>query len=658
MWASVLQVLDIELWSSWQWQTPEWLWLLWLPLAIWGLQFFWHQNAQTQYAPKHLWDWVKVDSNALSSGKRRGFALGIWRLGHVLAWFVKPLQLLAWAWMLWVLAMAGPRLLQSSPETLQRSGLDILIALDVSRSMAVKDAEPSRFLFSKALIESWVNRLQPNDRLGLMVFAAKPHLVTPLTFDRALFGHYLNLMSPNILPTEGSLIKSAVGFGAEHLRVTAGQASVLVVLTDGATEDFEPQPDTQEFLDLLAARQDGKQSPQVWVVGIGGTQSMAIPDATHKSGRYHFNGVLVSSRLESAMLQQLAQQVQGRYWRANNSAEFMDELLAATKGLAQQRPMQGTNQEWFSLASGLIVLSLVCFIWAFWGGRWFKSSSASVAGVLLVFSLMQPQNAVANSQQRTIHSEAFKAFEAGQYEDALKAYDALPNYAGWMGAGAAAYKAGDVEAAVMYFQKAVLVGRTAAERGSSLYNLGNSYYQANLLNHAIESYQQALIYVPDETRAQHNLALAQQRRNTEKDQQSHEEQESEGEGKGNKSRDAEGAFYGGQKPSEQAGEGMAGDAQEGAQDGREAFLPTEEDRTQFSLESFDMESLSTQGDPGQQGNAILAQQRQREVVEAFELKMLSLEDSQKALLQRLFEREEGFQAPQKETLTVPGVKPW
>lgn len=658
MLASVLQVLDVNLWASWQWQTPAWLWLLWLPLVIWTVQFFWRQQEQTHYAPKHLWHWVKVDSNALQSGQRRGLRLWMWRLKHLLAWFIKPLQLLTWAWMLWVLAMAGPRLLQSSPETLQRAGLDIMIALDVSRSMEVKDAEPSRFLFSKALIESWVNRLQPNDRLGLMVFAAKPHLVAPLTFDRALFSHYLNLMSPNILPTEGSLIKSAVGFGAEHLRVTAGQASVLVVLTDGASEDFEPQPDTQAFIDLLAARDEGKTAPQIWLLGVGGTQSMAIPDATHQSGRYHLNGILATSRLETAMLQQLAQQVQGQYWRANNSAEFMDELLTATQGLAQQRPLQGTQQEWLSLASGLIVLSLLSLIWAFWGGRWFKPSVLSFASLLIIFGIMQPQNVWASSEQRSLHGEAFKAFQAGNYEAALQAYDALPNFSGWMGAGSAAYKYGDVEAAVMYFRQAVLVGHNAQERGGSLYNLGNSYYQANLFSHAVESYQQALIYMPNDSQTLHNLALAQQRRTVEKGQQAPEEMDGEGQGKGDQSRDAEGAFYGGQKPSEQSGDGISGDAPEGNQDGKETFLPTEEDRTQYGLESFDIDSLSVQGDAGQLGNAILAQQRQQAAVEAFELKMLSLEDSQKALLQRLFEREEGFQAPQKETLMVPGVKPW
>lgn len=658
MWASVMQLFDVHLWSSWQWQTPIWLWLLPVPILVWVGQFFWREQQQTQYAPKHLWQWVKVDAFALNQATGSSLRLLSQRLWRVVVWWVKPLQLLAWAWMFWVLAMAGPRLLQSSPETLQRAGVDILIALDVSRSMQAQDVQPSRFLFSKALIESWVNRLEPNDRLGLMVFAAKPHLVSPLSFDRNLFSHYLNLMSPNILPTEGSLVKNALGFGAEHLRVTAGQASVLVILTDGEPEEYVKQADSQEFLDLLAAQTQGQPTPQIWILGVGETQSVAIPDALDKSGRYHQNGVLVTTRLETAMLQQLAQQVNGHYWQADDSAQFIKALLSATQSLVQQRPLQGSQQEWVSLASGLTLLSALCLVWAFWGGRGQSRSVLSMSGLLIIVAFNAPQPVWADASESHLQSQAYQAFQEGRYEAALQAYDALPNYQGWMGAGAAAYKSGDLEAAVMYFRQAVLVGKTPLDRGGSLYNLGNSYYQANLLSLAIESYQQALVYLPNDAKTHHNLALALQRRQQEKGQQAPEEMEGDGQGKGNKSRDADGAFYGGQKPSEEPGEGVAGDAPDGGQDGKEMLLPSEEDRTQFSLENFNTHNLSLQGDVSQQGNAIMAQQRQQKVIETFELKMQSLEDSQKTLLQRIFEREEGFQAPQKQTLPVPGVKPW
>ena len=593
--------------------------------------------------------------------------LHFWRhFGSTLvAWWFKPLQLLAWAWIFAVLALAGPRVLESTPQQQQRAGVDIMLVLDVSRSMLAQDVEPSRFLFSKALIESWVNRLQPNDRLGLMVFAAKPHLVAPLSFDRHLFAHYLNLMEPTILPTEGSALENAIGFGAVHLRVTAGQASVLVVLTDGAEDDFKPQQpsaDYQQLLQTVAQRSaEGKQPLPIWLLGVGGSQGVAMPDATHQSGRYHHNGILVTTRLESSRLQQLAKAVDGHYLAADGSAEFMNLLLAQTQNLVKQRPSMGLEQSWHSLAEGWMVLSLLALIWAFWGGHWHKSAHLSAWLLVGFLSVGSPQSLQAAESTISLEQQAYQAFQAGDYETALQAYDALPNYPGWMGAGAAAYKSGDLEAAVMYFRQAILAGESPQQRGGALYNLGNAYYQANLLAPAIEAYQQSLIYVPNDPNTLHNLALAQQRRAQEKGQQTSDEQSGDGQGKGTKSRDADGAFYGGQKPSEEQGEGVAGDAPEGNKDGKEMLLPSEEDRTEFGLQNFagsTIELQSTAEDAGQMGKAILAQQRQKQVIEAFDLKMQSLEDAQKALLQRLFEREEGFQAPQLQPHAVPGVKPW
>ncbi|BBP42360.1 VWA domain-containing protein [Thiosulfativibrio zosterae] len=665
MLASVLALFDASLWSSWQWQTPELLWLIALPVLLWLVIFLKRQQQQTLYAQRHLWDWVKVDQSHHILAHKKNLRFWWHFFGALLSWWFKPMQLLAWAWIFAVLALAGPRILESTPQQQQRAGVDIMLVLDLSRSMLAQDVQPSRFLFSKALIESWVNRLQPNDRLGLMVYAAKPHLVAPLSFDRSLFAHYLNLMEPGILPTEGSELENAIGFGAEHLRVTAGQASVLVVLTDGSEEDFKPQErseDYQQLLQTVAQRSaEGKQSLPIWLLGVGGPQGMAIPDATHQSGRYHHSGILVTTRLESSRLQQLAKSVGGQYLPADGSAEFIDTLLAQTKNLVKQRPSMGSEQNWRSLAAGLTFLSLLALIWAFWGGHWRKTTHLIVWLLVGYLSVGAPQPLQAAESTMILEQQGYQAFQAGDYESALQAYDALPNYQGWMGAGAAAYKSGDLEAAVMYFRQAIIAGESPQQRGGALYNLGNAYYQANLLAPAVEAYQQSLIYVPDDPNTLHNLALAQQRRAQEKGQQTSDEQSGDGQGKGAKSRDADGAFYGGQKPSEEQGEGVAGDAPEGNKDGKEMLLPSEEDRTQFGLQNFadtSIELQSTAEDAGQMGNAILAQQRQQQVIEAFDLKMQSLEDAQKALLQRLFEREEGFQAPQSQAHSVPGIKPW
>jgi Ca-activated chloride channel family protein len=109
-------------------------------------------------------------------------------------------------------------------------------------------------------------------------------------------------------------------------------------------------------------------------------------------------------------------------------------------------------------------------------------------------------------------SEAYSAYSAGDYELSRSLYDQNANFSGWFGAGSAAYKLNEFESAIAYFRQAAWAAIDDQNRSKALFNLGNSYYQTNLMALSVESYQQALRYRKAYAKAEHNLSLALQRK--------------------------------------------------------------------------------------------------------------------------------------------------
>lgn len=639
---------------GWEWRAPVLLWFVWIPLIWWWVSKIVRQRQISQYADSHLWSWVKVDDNALESllkqpgqfskSSNRHFLKPFW---FFLKNFLNPGFLMSIAWISLVIALAGPRTAIPAPTESSRSGVDILFALDLSKSMTVQDLPPNRFLTARSLIESIVNRLEQNDRLGLMVYAGKPHLVSPLTFDRKLFGHYLTLLRPGMLPTMGSQIKPALVFGVEHLQQTAGKAKVLVVFTDGEPQNFTRQPDP---VGLEAIPQS---DVKIILVGVGENGRSRIPDPSHQSGFLHVNGLLVTSRLEEAGLQALATQMGANYVKAEKDKAFLDKILSDVTVGAEERKLLSSDTIWKDHAKPFVWILLVAVLFTFYPFRFAHKSAISVWVMVLALPFFQPSSVWAETQVAK-QQEAFQAYSAKDYDEAIQLYDVINSYDGWFGAGASAYKNQDMESAVQYFRQAALMGAGDWQRAQALFNLGNSYFQANLMPQAIEAYEQALVYEPDYENAKHNLELAKQRRQQEmRGQQQQQDQDGEGQGQGMQSRDDSGAYYGGQRPDQnQAGEGVSGDSPEGDKDGKDFVLPDEEDRAEFTLQANQPVQVNDTG------NAILDQQAQIRRIEAFEQKMQQVDDNQSELLIRLFERAEGFQARQTQSHPLPGVKPW
>ncbi len=204
-------------------------------------------------------------------------------------------------------------------EQVKRRGVDILIALDTSKSMLAEDVKPSRFERSKLAIKDLVRSLK-GDRIGLIAFSGSAFLQCPLTLDYGGFLLSLDNTGIDTIPKGGTSITSAI---KEALRSYEGgqkKYKVLIIITDG--EDHEGNP-------VQAAEEAKNEGIKIFCIGIGTKGGELIPvmdEAGKKSFLKDNQGNVVKSHLDETSLQKIALSTGGLYARATN-AEFGLELV-------------------------------------------------------------------------------------------------------------------------------------------------------------------------------------------------------------------------------------------------------------------------------------------------------------------------------------------
>lgn len=628
------------------WREANWLWALLLPIALWLLNLLRKQQNHHRFADSHLWPWLTPESSDHTSGIKQ----------RLKRWFsLSPSHFLTLAWWCLIVALAGPRTEIQTTDQQSRASVDILISIDLSRSMLAEDVYPNRFLFSRSLIELLSQQLQRHDRIALQGFAGDAHMVSPLTTDRTLFQHALQLLSPTLLPLQGSWLERALDAGQQHLQQTAGTAKVHLIWTDGAPDFWQPKSSAFASPDT---------SIQRIIIGVGHPVPATIPDTEHPSGHLHVNGLLVQSPLYSGQLKQLANALQAPYMTADQSPAFMQQLLDTIAQAAQQQTTTQPKTTWQDHAHPFIVAGFIFLLAAFFIRGWIGSvsqrlrahSNSVISGIGITFICLSTLSISPDSFAGTASQNAYQAYQDKRYVDAQQLYEKSATPEDWLGAGSAAYQNGDYETAIYYFREAAWTTPSDALRASALFNLGNSYYQANLMVLAIEAYQQALNYQPNHFKAQRNIQLALQMLAEQQAQQGNEQTTSSSQQRG----DDEGAFYGGQKVNRQQGEIGFGDGDVSSDNNgkSKAIIPLDGEQTDYQL-SIEQQTLTIQSQSGgTTQQRILLQQKKQQQAAAFEQALNQIEDDQQTLLKRLFEREAGFHAPQESAHPIPGVQPW
>ncbi len=220
--------------------------------------------------------------------------------------------------LLTVVAMAGPQWGFRWQEVRHR-GADILIALDVSKSMLAEDVKPNRLARAKLAIRDMIPLLQ-GDRIGLIAFAGTSFLQCPLTVDYDAFLLVLDDLSPETIPRGGTSLASAIDTGLEALRGSASGSRAMILITDGEDQRGDAR---------AAARRAAEAGVTIHCVGIGTPEGELIPitdDQGHPTFLKDREGRTVKSRLDEATLQAIARETGGSYVRATGASFGLDRL--------------------------------------------------------------------------------------------------------------------------------------------------------------------------------------------------------------------------------------------------------------------------------------------------------------------------------------------
>jgi Ca-activated chloride channel family protein len=367
------------------------------------------------------------------------------------------------------IALAGPQYGFTWEET-QRRGIDVLIALDTSRSMLAQDVAPSRLERAKLAVRDLVDKLG-SDRVGLIAFAGSAFLQCPLTLDHAAFLEALDALQPGIIPAPGSDLASALHTAQAALASEARNVKLLVLFSDG--EDLGGGA-------IAAAEQAAQQGIRVFTVGVGSDAGELIPIPGADGGTEFLkdpDGQFVKSRLDADTLRRVAEITGGFYEPLGRQGEAVAAIyeralapLPKEELASRMRRVPIDRYQW-PLALALLCLALEPLL------RERRSRGTAQAGVLLVLCVLAATSAARAASPR----EAERLYEAGEYGKALAEYRAALEASGAdpklsFNLGAAAYRAGAYGDAAGAFAGA-LASDDPRLQEQGFYNLGNAQFR-------------------------------------------------------------------------------------------------------------------------------------------------------------------------------------
>ncbi len=218
-----------------------------------------------------------------------------------------------------ILALADPQI-GTRLEEVRRQGVDIFVALDVSRSMLAEDVAPNRLKRAKHEISSFIDRLQ-GDRIGLIPFAGLAFVHCPLTLDYGAAKIFLNEIDTDIIPQPGTAISEAIKTARRSFVTKELKHKVLILITDG--EDHEGDP-------VEAAREAAKEGIVIYAIGIGSPQGAPIPLYDRYGNRTGYQkdkkGQIVTTRLDVMTLEKIAFETGGKFYLSSSGESELDKI--------------------------------------------------------------------------------------------------------------------------------------------------------------------------------------------------------------------------------------------------------------------------------------------------------------------------------------------
>ncbi|MCY4162203.1 MAG: VWA domain-containing protein [Flavobacteriaceae bacterium] len=281
-------------------KNPEFLWLLCLmPIGAIGYYLFWTSSRPLVKLP--TLEGFKHSSSIISKAQA----------------ILPGLHLLALGFL--ILGLARPQVVDVSTQSYTSSGIDIVMAIDVSSSMLARDLKPNRLTALKEVAANFIED-RYTDRIGLVVYAGESYTKTPITSDQTIVKNALSQVSYQGVLQDGTAIGMGLATAVNRLKDSKSKSKVIILLTDGVNNSG--------FIDPLAAVELAKEfNIKTYTIGLGSNGKAMAPIAILPNGQFQYG--LTEVEIDQELLQEIAQSTGGQYFRATDNRsleEIYDEI--------------------------------------------------------------------------------------------------------------------------------------------------------------------------------------------------------------------------------------------------------------------------------------------------------------------------------------------
>ncbi len=415
-----------------------------------------------------------------------------------------------------ILALARPQYGLKS-ELIQTRGLEIILAVDVSKSMLAQDLAPNRLKRVQAELNYLIQKLSGH-KIGLVAFAGAAAPICPLTLDESAVYLYVEALHTDMLSAKGTAVVSALKNAENMFSKSSLFDRIIILFTDGGEEEEEATEQAQQL---------EKNGIKVYAIGVGSEEGEPIPvfdkEGHLKGHKKDKEGHVVLSKLNLKLLKDIARITHGEYATLSASGREIDYLVQSLQDLAFQKFEEKILSRYedrfqWPLGCGIILLLWGWLLgsrknfWKIWLQN--RTSFSRKANILLMtlgwlccFSQLawldssydQNQNGIKDYKNKN-YDKAHTAFTQAQ----KKSKDLTPTF----NAGLALRRLEKDQDSQKLLEEATLATNKKV-RSQAYYTLGNSSFNGQQWNDAIEFYKKALLQDPNYSEAKYNLELAQ-----------------------------------------------------------------------------------------------------------------------------------------------------
>ena len=426
--------------------------------------------------------------------------------------------LVTMAFALMAIALANPRKPIGS-SNFKRNGIDVMIALDVSRSMLAQDIKPNRLERAKQLISKLVDKM-PDNRVGIVVFAGRAYLQMPLTSDLAAAKLYLSTASTEVVPTQGTVIGDALKMCYAAFNTKEKKYKSIVLISDGEDHDENA---------VKLSRSLADEGVVVNTVGIGSAEGATIDDPITGEQKKDAEGKTVITKLNETELKNIAAATGGIYQLFTSTDEVADAIDGQLKTMGQRNIIEtslASYQHYFRWLLGAALLLLLI--------EFFTSEKKNIAkkkaitqtalaglffaAVLMPASLFSQTNNELVKKGNELYNQKKYGEAAGNYKKAIEKTpaDATAQY----NLGNALYKDNNTADAMKAYEQAISFSKSNEGKAEAWYNKGVLFQNDKKLAECIDAYKNALKLNPADEDARLNLQKAlQEQKQQEKQKQ-------------------------------------------------------------------------------------------------------------------------------------------